>query len=74
MYINYKKFDKEKYLSAVDILNDKISKNIVKDKIILIGSSAQGIFDFVKIPSGKVIPGVETHAHAIENIINNDSL
>ncbi len=72
VYINYKKFDKEKYLSAVDILNDKISKNIVKDKIILIGSSAQGIFDFVKIPSGKVIPGVETHAHAIENIINND--
>ena len=46
--------------------------NIIKDKIILIGSSAQGLFDFVKIPSGKVIPGVETHAHAIENIINND--
>ena len=72
VHINYKKFGKDKYISAVDILNDKISKNIIKDKIILIGSSAQGLFDFVKIPSGKVIPGVETHAHAIENIINND--
>ena len=72
VHINYKKFSKDKYISAVDILNDKISKNIIKDKIILIGSSAQGLFDFVKIPSGKVIPGVETHAHAIENIINND--
>ncbi len=72
VHINYKKFDKDKYISAIDILNDKISKNIIKDKIILIGSSAQGLFDFVKIPSGKVIPGVETHAHAIENIINND--
>ena len=72
VHINYKKFGKDKYISAVDILNDKISKNIIKDKIILIGSSAQGLFDFVKIPSGKVIPGVETHANAIENIINND--
>ena len=72
VHINYKKFGKDKYISAVDILNDKISKNIIKDKIVLIGSSAQGLFDFVKIPSGKVIPGVETHAHAIENIINND--
>ena len=72
VHINYKKFGKNKYISAIDILNDKISKNIIKDKIILIGSSAQGLFDFVKIPSGKVIPGVETHAHAIENIINDD--
>jgi adenylate cyclase len=72
VYINYKKFNKERYVSATDILNDKIDKKFVKDKIILIGSSAQGLFDFVKIPNGKVIPGVETHAHLIENMINDD--
>ena len=72
VYINYKKFNKERYVSATDILNGKIDKKFVKDKIILIGSSAQGLFDFVKIPNGKVIPGVETHAHLIENMINDD--
>jgi len=72
VHINYKKFDKENYISAVDVLNQNINANKLRDKIVIIGSSAQGIFDFVKIPNGKVIPGVETHAHLIENIINND--
>ena len=72
VYINYKQFDKENYISAVDVLNQNINANKLRNKIAIIGSSAQGIFDFVKIPNGKVIPGVETHAHLIENIINND--
>ena len=72
VHINYKKFDKENYISAVDVLNQNINANKLRDKIAIIGSSAQGIFDFVKIPNGNVIPGVETHAHMIENIINND--
>jgi adenylate cyclase len=72
VYINYKQFDKENYISAVDVLNQNINANKLRDKIAIVGSSAQGIFDFVKIPNGNVIPGVETHAHMIENIINND--
>ena len=72
VHINYKKFDKENYISAVDVLNQNIIPDKLRDKIAIIGSSAQGIFDFVKIPNGNVIPGVETHAHMIENIINND--
>ena len=72
VYINYKQFDKENYISAVDVLNQNINANKLRDKIAIIGSSAQGIFDFVKIPNGNVIPGVETHVHMIENIINND--
>ena len=72
VHINYKKFNKDNYIPAVDILNLKINASKLKDKIAIIGSSAQGIFDFVKIPNGDVIPGVETHAHLIENIVNND--
>jgi len=72
VHINYKKFDKENYISAVDVLNQNINANKLRDKIAIVGSSAQGIFDFVKIPNGNVIPGVETHVHMIENIINND--
>lgn len=72
VHINFKQFDKENYIPAVDVLNLKINENKLKDKIAIIGSSAQGIFDFVKIPNGNVIPGVETHAHLIENIINDD--
>ncbi len=72
VYINYKEFDKENYIPAVDVLNMGVNANKIKDKIVIVGSSAQGLFDFVKIPNGNVIPGVQTHAHLIENIVNDD--
>ena len=72
VYINYKEFNKENYIQPVDVLNMAVNANKLKDKIVIIGSSAQGLFDFVKIPNGNVIPGVQTHAHLIENIVNND--
>ena len=72
VFINFKKFNKKNYIPAVDVIEDKINEDRIKNKIVLIGSSAQGLFDFVKIPNGNVIPGVETHAHLIENIVNND--
>ena len=72
VYINYKEFDKRNYIPAVDVLNMDVEANKIRDKIVIIGSSAQGLFDFVKIPNGDVIPGVQTHAHLIENIVNDD--
>ena len=72
--IKFKRFKEENYISAIDIINNDYKKEKIKDKIILIGSSAQGLFDIVKISNGRVVPGVEVHAHIISNIINNDSI
>ena len=74
LWIKFKKPMKDQYVSAVDILNNKFDKKKLEGKILLIGSSAQGLFDFVGVSNGKVIPGVEVHANIIENIINNDYL
>ena len=64
----YRKFDDNFYISASDIFYNQFDQNRIKDKIVLIGSSAQGIFDLIKTPSDKIIPGVEVHATIIENI------
>ena len=72
--IKYKDFKKENYISAIDIINNNFDKKRIENKIILIGSSAQGLFDIVKISNGKVVPGVEVHAHIIDNILTNDSI
>ena len=72
--IKYKKFNDNFYISASDIFYDQFDKENVQDKIVLIGSSAQGIFDLVKTPTDKIIPGVEVHANIIENILLNDFL
>jgi len=72
--IKYKDFKKNNYISAIDIINNNFDKKRIENKIILIGSSAQGLFDIVKISNGKVVSGVEVHAHIISNILTNDSI
>ena len=73
-WVKYKKTNKNQYVSAYDVLEKKFENKIFENKIVLIGSSAQGIFDFVKTSSGTTLPGVEVHANIIENIINNEVL
>ena len=70
--IKFKKFNKDNYISAIDIINGIYNEKKINNKIILLGASAQGIFDFKKIANGKIVAGVEVHAHVIDNIINND--
>jgi adenylate cyclase len=61
-------------VSIIDILNDQVDRNVFKDKIVLVGASAQGLFDLVQTPTGTIIPGVEVHANIIENILQNEIL
>ena len=72
--IKFNKFSKENYVSAIDVINNDFDKKRIKNKIILIGSSAQALFDIVKISNGKTVPGVEIHAHIIDNILKNESI
>ena len=72
--VKYRKFDDNFYISASDVFYNQFDQSRIKDKIVLIGSSAQGIFDLTKTPSNKIIPGVEVHATIIDNILSNDFL
>ena len=72
--IKYNKFDKENYISAIDVINNDFDQKRIENKIILIGSSAQALFDIVKISNGKTVPGVEIHAHIIDNILNKENI
>ena len=46
----------------------------IAGKIVLIGSSAQGLMDLRFSPLGDIIAGVEVHAQVIEQLLANDSL
>ena len=72
--IKFREFDKKNYISAIDVINDDFDKKRIENKIILIGSSAQALFDIVKTANGKVVPGVQIHAHIIDNILNNENI
>lgn len=64
-------------VSMVDVLANKVPKSWIQDQIILIGSTAPSIQDFVFIPyssdlmkGAKPVPGIEVQAYFISQIIS----
>lgn len=62
-----------KYISYYDIINGLADPNDFKDKIALVGytDSAKGLFDLRATPLDPTTPGVELHATAIQNLIDD---
>ncbi|MBF0551826.1 MAG: adenylate/guanylate cyclase domain-containing protein [Deltaproteobacteria bacterium] len=62
------------HYSITDILHDRLSPELFKGKIVLIGATAVGIYDMRVTPFSNVFPGLEIHANVIDNIIKGDFL
>jgi len=62
------------YISASDILSNKIETSQLKNKFVLVGTSALGLYDLRSIAYDSNIPGVEIHANVIDNLITGDYL
>jgi len=54
-----------RYVSAADVLADRLPAGSLKDKIILVGTTAPGLLDLRVTPVGQVYPGVEAHANLL---------
>ncbi len=59
-----------KYLSAADVLAKRLPPGSLKDKIILLGTTAPGLLDLRVTPVGETYPGVETHANVISGLLD----
>ncbi len=58
------------YLPATDVLNGRIAKELLKDKIVLVGSSSPGLLDLRAVPFDESYIGVEVHANIISGILD----
>ena len=63
-----------RYVSASDILSKRIPPGSLKDKIILVGTTAPGLLDLRVTPVGETYPGVEAHANLISGLIDGKLL
>lgn len=59
------------YMSAVDILKGERLHSL-RDRYVLIGTSAYGLLDLRATPFSNVYPGVEVHASIIDNVLAGD--
>jgi len=62
------------YLPAWRVLNGDIQESRIKDKIVLIGTSAEGLKDIRSTPLDLFIPGVEVHLNVVEQILTQNFL
>ena len=62
------------YVPATDVLNGKADPNVMKDKIVLVGTSAPGLLDLRATPMEEAYPGVEVHANLIAGILGGNML
>ena len=58
------------YVSAHKILNRTVDPDLLKGKIILVGTTAPGLLDLRSTPVQSVYPGVEVHANIISGILD----
>ena len=59
-----------RYVSAADVLANRVDTAWLKGKIILLGTTAPGLLDLRVTPVGETYPGVEVHANVISGLLD----
>ncbi|HUP98548.1 MAG TPA: adenylate/guanylate cyclase domain-containing protein [Usitatibacter sp.] len=59
-----------RYISATDVMRGTLPADELRDKIIIVGTSAQGLLDLRSTPVREDFPGVEVHANLISGFLD----
>ena len=62
------------YISASDVLERKLAPGQLRDRLVLVGSTAPGLMDLRATPVGRAYPGVETHANVLSAFLDGKNL
>ena len=62
------------YYSAAKVLKGEVPASALKDKVVLLGATAVGIYDLRVTPFSGICPGVEIQATIIDNLIHRHFL
>jgi len=69
VWVHFAKHEKNIYVSAKDVLAGAVDPSRIRDKLVLIGTSATGLIDNKTTPLDPALPGVEVHAQLLETVI-----
>lgn len=70
MWVHYSNAVPDRYIPAWKVLAGEVSGELLENHLVLVGTSAQGLMDLRFSPLGRLIPGVEAHAQALEQILS----
>ena len=58
------------YVSITDVLNDRVPKEMLAGRVMVVGTTAPGLMDLRATPVGAAYPGVEIHANLIAGMLD----
>ncbi len=62
------------HFSAADVLSNRIDKNVFKDRIVLVGTTAPGLENNLNTPIATGVSGIDIHGLVLANLMNRDFL
>ncbi len=74
IWVHYSRPLPERYIPAWKLLSGDVPAAMLKDHLVLVGTSAQGLMDLRFNALGRIVPGVEIHAQALEQILSGHFL
>jgi len=74
IWVHFNKTDRNRYVSAKDILQGHVPADRLRGRLVLIGTSATGLLDSKTTPLDPLIPGVEVHAQILESVLTKSTL
>ena len=64
-------FNTYNYISAYKVLSKDFASDVFENTIVLVGATAEGLFDLRAVPMQSVFPGVEIHANIVSAMLDN---
>jgi CHASE2 domain-containing sensor protein/predicted Ser/Thr protein kinase len=74
--LNYRRVDVAQQVSVTDVLTNKVNPSLIKNRVVLIGSTAPSLKDLVNTPYTALggdnykMPGVVVHAQGVSEILS----
>ncbi len=74
MWLHFAPRTPERTLSAWKVLAGDFPRAALDGHLVLVGTSAQGLLDLRFSPLGEIVPGIEIHAQALEQVLSGEHL
>ena len=74
LWVHFARHDPSIFVSATDVLDGTVAHEKIANKLVLIGTSAVGLYDIKTTPVDPAVPGVEVHAQVLESALTGGLL
>ncbi len=72
--LHYRPLHPDRYLSFVEVLKHDVDAALIKDHLVFVGVTAEGLADSLSTPLGGTIPGIEWHVQLAEQLFEKTYL